>query len=288
MSAHEPGKASIDEDSAPIEGENTEEHTLSGVRLKSGAQVAHKIRRSAGKNDARYWLPRLFRKINARGETSPHYSMRVQFRGRRMAFALGTGNKDAAARLAAGLYGELLAKGLDAVLAKYRAQKPEKPQELTTVGQWIAAARQVFDGRPATFGGYARALRFIASEILAVAKHKKRFGRTQAKSYRQEIDGAPLGILTPDAIQAWRIRYVQRAGDNPARQRAARITCNSTIRQAKALFSRKILKFAGGVALPDPLPFAGVELYPRESMRYQSKLNPAVLLQAASRRAFRS
>ena len=208
--------------------------------------------------------------------------MRVQFRGRRMAFALGTGNKDAAARLAAGLYGELLAKGIDAVLAKYRAQKPEKPQELATVGQWIAAAGQVFDGRPATFGGYARALRFIASEILAVAKHKKRFGRKQAKSYRQGIDGAPLGILTPDAIQAWRIRYVQRAGDNPARQRAARITCNSTIRQAKALFSRKILKFAGGVTLPDPLPFAGVELYPRESMRYQSKLNPAVLLQAAS------
>ena len=187
------------------------ERILRNTRYQECAsKVAHKIRRSAGKNDARYWLPRLFRKINAQGEMSPHYSMRVQFRGRRMAFVLGTGNKDAAARLAAGLYGELLAKGIDAVLAKYRAQKPEKPQELATVGQWIAAARQVFDGRPATFGGYARALRFIASEILAVAKHKKRFGRKQAKSYRQGIDGAPLGILTPDAIQASRIRYVCR------------------------------------------------------------------------------
>jgi integrase len=32
--------------------------------------------------------------------------------------------------------------------------------------------------------------------------------------------------------------------------------------------------------IPDPLPFAGVEFYPRESMRYHSKLDPAVLLQA--------
>jgi integrase len=208
--------------------------------------------------------------------------MRVQFRGRRLAFTLGTGNKDAAASLAARIYGELLSQGIDAVLAKRRAQKPKKPQELATIGQWVAAASKVFDGKPATFGGYARALRFIASEILGNAKSKKRFGRTQAKGYRRRIDNAQLGILTSEAIQAWKIRYVQKAGENPLRRRSARITCNSNLRQAKALFSRKILKFAGGVALPDPLPFAGVELYPRESMRYQSKLDAEILLKSAT------
>ena len=88
-------------------------------------------------------------------------------------------------------------------------------------------------------------------------------------------------MLTPEAIQGWRIRYVKQAGENAARKRSARISCNSTIRQARALFSRKILKFIGGVAIPDPLPFAGVEFFPRESMKYQSKLDPAVLLQSA-------
>ena len=183
---------------------------------------------------------------------------------------------------AARLYGELLAGGLDAVLTKYRAHTPEKPQEIASIGQWIAAAGKVFDGKPSTFGGYARALRFIASEILSVAKNKRRYGRTQAKAYRRGIDAALLDIFSPEAVQAWRIAYVKRAGDNPALQRSARISCNSALRQAKALFGRKILKFTHGLALPDPLPFAGVDLYPRESMRYQSKLDPTLLLRAAS------
>ena len=76
-----------------------------------------------------------------------------------------------------------------------------------------------------------------------------------------------------------------KAAQCPARQRSARISCNSAIRQARALFSRKMMKFIRSVALPDPLPFVGAEFYPRESLKYQSKLDPAVLLQSASRRS---
>jgi integrase len=213
--------------------------------------------------------------------------MRIQFRGREMSFTLRTGNRDAAAQKAASVYRDLVNLGVETTIAKYRASAATKePERPATIGGWISAANKVFDGKPATFGGYARALRFIASEILAVVKNKKRYGRKNARSYRQGIDDLPLTILTPEAIQTWRIQYVQKAGENPARQRSARITCNSNLRQAKALFSRKILKFTSGVALPDPLPFAGVELYPRESMRYHSKLNPAVLLQSAKENLF--
>jgi integrase len=42
------------------------------------------------------------------------------------------------------------------------------------------------------------------------------------------------------------------------------------------------LKFVSGVALPDPLPFAGLEFYPRESMRYHSRIDPQALLRRAS------
>jgi hypothetical protein len=34
-------------------------------------------------------------------------------------------------------------------------QKPEKPAEVATVGKWIAATEKVFDGKPASFAGYA-------------------------------------------------------------------------------------------------------------------------------------
>ena len=198
-----------------------------------------------------------------------------------MAFTLGTGNRDAAARIAAAIYLDFLVHGVEATVAKRRSQRA--PAGAVTIGDWISAASKVFDGKPATFGGYARALRFIASEILAVSKNKKRYGRTQAKVYRRQVDAAPLSILTPESIQAWRIRYIKQAGENPARQRSARISCNSAIRLARALFSRKVIKFISGVVLPDPLPFTGVEFYPRESMKYQSKLDPAALLQSATK-----
>ena len=233
---------------------------------------------SLSKADARYWLSRLFK-----WEGSPNYSIQIQFRGRRMSFSLGTGNREAAAKRAAGIYSDLLTLGVEATIAKNRAQKQLPAVAVATIGDWIIAAGEVFDGKPATFGGYARGLRFIASEILAVSKNKKRFGRTQAKTYRRQVDVVPLFILTPEAIQAWRIRYVKRAGESPAKQRSARISCNSAIRQARALFSRKVMKFISGVTVPDPLPFAGAEFYPRESMKYQSKLDPAILLRVAKK-----
>ena len=88
-------------------------------------------------------------------------------------------------------------------------------------------------------------------------------------------------MFSPQAIQAWRIQYLSRAGDNPVRQRAARISCNSALRLARSLFSRRILKFVDPKIVPAELPFRGVEFFPRESMRYQSKFDPAALLRVA-------
>ena len=58
------------------------------------------------------------------------------------------------------------------------------------------------------------------------------------------------------------------------RQRAARISCNSALRLARSLFSRRILKFVDPKIVPAELPFRGVEFFSRESMRYQSKFDP--------------
>ena len=88
-------------------------------------------------------------------------------------------------------------------------------------------------------------------------------------------------MLSPQAIQAWRIQYLSRSGDNPVRQRAARISCNSALRLARSLFSKRILKFVDPKIVPAELPFRGVEFFSRESMRYQSKFDPSTLLRAA-------
>src|SRR5438552_5627175 len=110
----------------------------SDLNTKNGKQVANTFSRGAGKNDSRYWRKRVYRPFNARGEASPHYSMRLQMRGNRWSFSLWTGNAEAAARKAASVYNDFVTLGVEAALAKHRPQKAT--DSITTVGQWIEAA----------------------------------------------------------------------------------------------------------------------------------------------------
>jgi integrase len=212
--------------------------------------------------------------------------MQLCFKSKRLSFGLRTGNKDAAARIARDIYNDLLTLGVEGALAKHRPERQEEPAKAATIGTWIAAAEQVFDGRPATFGSYARSLRLIAGDILSVSKTKKRFAASKKSAYRAKIEEAPLSVLTPQAIQEWRIRFVGKAGKSPAAQRTKKISANSLIRQARALFSKKILKFITGIQHPDPIPFAECEMFPRESMRYRSSIDPAALLAAANQELY--
>jgi integrase len=257
--------------------EHISEHTSSSLHQKSGTQVANQIRRAAGKNDSRYWLPRVFRPINDRGEVSPHYMMRIQFRGRRMAFTTGSGNKDAAARIAARIYTDLLTLGTEGTLVKYRAQKPS--QNIATVGEWITAARSVAATNAATFAQYAASLRKIVGDVLRVKRSRKRFGPKKggAKEYRGGIDVATLEILSPSAIQKWRLEYVKRA-KTPTEERSRMTSCNSTLRQARSLFGKKIVRFLPETRLPEPKPFEGVEFFPRQSAKYFSRIDAKTLV----------
>lgn len=253
------------------------DHVGTGRRGKSGKQVANQNRGGSGKNSANYWKARIFKPVNDRGEQSPHFSMKIQFRGRRAAFTLGTSNQEAAATRAAGIYGDLLTLGVDGALAKHR---PTKREDVSTLGAWIEAARLVFDKSQTTFDAYARAARNIAADILKVKRTKKRFGR-KGGTFRQQADLTPVSIFTERAVQEWKIRYVkERGGSNPARQRAARISCNSALRMARSLFQESIAKHLPPLDMEER-PFAKVDFYPRESMKYHSKIDPTILLAKA-------
>ncbi len=234
------------------------------------------------KTDSRYWLSRIFKPVNDRGQESVNYSMRVSYKGRRLAFTLDVGEKELAARKAADIYLNIVKHGVDATLIKQRPQAPEKPVSVATVGEYIAAAEKVFSGEPRTFGGYALALRRIAGDMQGTLKTSKRFKPGGKTDYRRKVDIVPLDVLTPERIQAWRLAHVAKAGKNPAAQKSARTTANSLLRQARSLFGKRITRYITGLNLPQPLPFSSVEFFPRESMKYQSKIDPAKLLQKAT------
>jgi hypothetical protein len=133
--------------------------------------------------------------------------------------------------------------------------------------------------RPASFAAYAVYLRRIAGDILNLRQPATK--TKQKRATRQVIENAPVSILTAEAVQAWRLAFVARAGVNGTKARSARISSNSMIRQARSLFAPKVLKFLGALRLPDPLPFRGVEFFPRESMRYTSRIDAGVLMRQA-------
>jgi len=256
-------------------------------RGKSGKLVANPKIGALGKNSAGFWASRIFKGRNDDGIVSPHYTMRVQFKGKRTTFSTGTGNKEAAAKIAASIYNDILTLGWDAALAKHRPTNepdPDQPAPVASVGDWIKAARKVSEANASTFTSYSRAVRKIVADILAVEKSKKRFGPKKggAADYRAKIDATSLEVLTLPAVQKWRLEYVKRA-KTPAEERSRMTSCNSTIRQARSLFAGKILKFLPDLRLPDPIPFHAVEFFPRQSAKYFSRIDAKTLLQEAHR-----
>jgi integrase len=251
----------------------TPRHGKSAKQLQSD-------RRAKGKNSAAHWQDRIYKPVT-RGVESPHYTMQVAHKGRRMAFTTGTGNRDAAAQSAAGIYRDLLSLGTEATLAKHRPQKA-KGDKVATVGQWIISARTVSEVNDATFNQYAASLRKIAGDILSIKKTKSRFGPKTggAAKYRAVIDALSLEALTPLAIQKWRMAYVKKA-KNPKQESSAKTSCNSTIRQAKSLFAPKVADFMKELRLPVPAPFAGVKFYERQNSRYSSRIDIADIGTAA-------
>jgi integrase len=254
---------------------------------KIAKQLPNKKTGGVGKNSANYWITRLIRPVNSRGEESPHYSFRTLHKGKRGAFSTGTGNKEAAAKIAAGIYNDILTIGWEATFAKHRTNTnpdPDLPAPVASIGDWIAAARKVSEANESTFTSYSRALRKIVADILAVERSKKRFGPRKggAADYRAKIDTTSLEVLTLPAVQKWRLEYVKRA-KTPAEERSRMTSCNSTIRQARSLFAAKILKFLPDLRLPDPVPFHAVEFFPRQSAKYFSRIDAKTLLQEAHR-----
>jgi integrase len=244
------------------------------------------------KSDFRHWEARIYKpryvENGARLE-SPLYTVRLAHRGRRASFGLGLANKREAAKKAGEIYKALISDGWEATLAKYRPDAPSPtpaPLAAVTVGEYITAASEVAEVAPRSLHDYAAMLRRLVAAVAGIKGGKNRFGPKKggASKWRKTIDAQPLAVLTPERIDAWRLAHAKAAGNDPTAKRRAQSTANSTIRQAKALFSRGIIaKIGGALALPDPLPFEGVKYFPKGSTRYLSKIEPGSLMAAARR-----
>lgn len=237
-----------------------------------------------------HWRDKLVRTKCRNGELSPYYSVRIERHGRKVRFALETANKNQAASTAAKIYSFLVENGWEETIAKFKPQQASTSKETAasaekpdTVGAFIQCASRHSTARPQSVEEYAKAFRRIVSGVMGLEgdEHANR-NHVGNAAWRQAVESTPLSSLTPSRIQAWRNGYIKSAGRTETKQRRATTTTNSLIRNAKALFSRKLLPFMiEEVELPSPLPFEGIFLNKQPSHRYHSKIDGREILQAA-------
>lgn len=232
-----------------------------------------------GKGDSRYWMQRGKMILDSRSRA---FTCKIQIKGRRESFPLRSSNKTKAAQTAAAIYSDIVVLGWDEALLKH---KPKAETKGTTVGELIEAVSKLADVRKSSLCGYARSLRRIAGEVARIKPLPGRYARcgTNREWWLAAVNRIPLKALTPAKIEAWKLNYVtQRGQGNEAKMRSARNSANSIIRMAKALFSKRLVRLiVDEIDLPSPLPFDGVELFPRQSMRYISTIDVSALVTKA-------
>ena len=255
---------------------------------KSGKYLASN---GLSKADMRYRLARVFKprttKAGSVYETA-FYFARFQHAGRRSTSSLGTANQTLAATRAKERYLFLKSNGWSAFLAKYH---PDERSEQTpiksniTVGDYLAAVEAESDLSPATFKPYAQRLRQVVADIAGIRGTKKRFDYCKGgnRAWLDKVHRIRLAEVTPRKVEEWKKKFIAAAGSDVIARRRATVSCNSILRQARSLFSkRNVLSKLHSVELPRVLPFDGVSVERRTDMKfYGCGVEPIALLRDA-------
>ncbi len=269
---------------------------------KSGQEVAKNSKGNKKakwpKTHARHWEGRLFKNtftVDGKRQTTADWCVRISHKGRRETFNLATPNAEAAGPLALEIYRTVTGAGWDAALIKHKPKAAPKQRKPAIIGAWLEAVKATTELRPNTFTTYSQCLRQIAAEIKGIGDQPgtdkdgkpitlSRFDyRTGGRAaWIAKVDALPLSLLTGAEVQRWKVDYIGQAGDAPDARKRAENSAASLIRSARALFSAKCRKFADAeLILPDPLPFAGVELPKKGKTKYQSKIDAPTLIESA-------
>ena len=222
------------------------------------------MRTKFAKTDVRYWE----QKVAFQTPASRTYSVQIQHANQRAWIGLATANKTQAAFEARKIYLELKANGWQETIARRR--KPDAPKRIgTTISDYVDAVRNNTALFPKTIESYNQALRRIAADVHKLASARK-------------AHGVKLSTLTSEKIEAWRIDFVRRKSVNPLAEKSARVSANSFIMRARALFSKDVVaRIKGFVEVPEPLPFAGVKAEGVRAPRYRSTFDIVQLLESA-------
>ena len=267
--------------------------------IKSGPVMAQTVAQTPAKADSRrskthqdFWKSRLVRRTyqDRDGHTveMPEWHVRIAVLGRRGWFNLGTANQAAAAVKARDIYVSLVSVGWGATLIKFKPS-PFAKADVCTVGEFLADVNERSHLKPMTVRRYSVKLRKMVADLAKVdAGAKGRAKRAKydyvnggRKAWLAKVDGQTLDLLTSESVNAWRNRYVAKAGTDPVERKSAERSAASYLRCARSLFTPDVTAMLK-VKLPAN-PFKGVKLKDPGPQRYHSEVNSEWLLACAGR-----
>lgn len=261
--------------------EAQQKNTIQDSKNKSGTSQAYRL----PKDHQDYWKGKLkkrsYKTRDGEGRREvPEWQVQIQYRGKQRWFNLGTANQETASVKARDIYNSLKKDGWDKTLEEYKPEMLEK-RTATTVGEFIEEVRKISGLKDRTLAGYARKFRKIVADIMKIPSDNSRFNH-KTGGYQQwlsKVDSVKLSKITPKKVQTWKISYIKEKGTNPTTgerdpmaEKKAKVSVNSILRNAMALFTEKTLRFVS-VDLPDGSPFQGVEFEKPGKNRYTSQID---------------
>ncbi|MEM9283214.1 MAG: hypothetical protein AAGA96_15435, partial [Verrucomicrobiota bacterium] len=195
----------------------------------------------------RYWEGRIFKPTYSRDgiiKQVAEFSVKIQYRGRRETFTLGTANKANAAEKAKRIYLALQLGGWEEALEQFKPGAAQDGENLT-VGEFLEKVKSVTSLAPRTFANYSMVFRKMVARIAGIPTDHKRFDKKNGGRERwiDAIEAIPLDRITPQKIEKWKREFVAPYIGDPLKERKAKNTCNSIIGNAGSLFSeRKVLR----------------------------------------------
>jgi integrase len=258
-----------------------------GVGPKSGNQAKF------AKTDVRYWRSKVFKPFYVEAGKRcqvEHYSVRMQWQGKRQSFPCLSGNLEAAATRAKKIFMSLQDRGWEATLKEFSPTHGKPERGVLTVGEYIAEVAKVTETKPRTLADYARTFRRIVADIMGIEEDTDHDGKPKSRfNYRpgggrqtwvERVHAVELEKITPARVEVWKSGFVNRVVGDPLKKRSARTSANSNLRMAKGLFSKDVIARLDYLKLPQILPFDGVKGFKAEDMRYSSKFDPIALIRA--------
>lgn len=240
------------------------------------------VSNKTSKSKVAYWRNRLEKVKSKKGTASPDYSARIVFQNKRVRFPLQTPNKEAAASKAAIIYKHVVAHGWDETLKKFKDNKSATNCDSgASVGDVISTVTKYSTVRPQTLKAYVQGFRKIVSDVAEISDEGKHGtnGNDGNQVWREKVDSVPLSQITPLKVQGWRQQRISVGGMDASAVRHATVTANSQIRNAKALFSKKLIPFLQAeLELPKVLPFEDIQAEKTGSLRYHSRIDAKQLM----------